>query len=92
MTFDSDINPEGFSEKFSFDLKSPVLKNFTVTGMQLLINEASAGTDSYAIGGQASGKLQLGRLWIATPSLTSLGGGWSVLETLGFEGEYAKRL
>ena len=48
MTFDSDINPEGFNEKFSFDLKSPVLKNFTVQVIQLLYNEASKGDDSFA--------------------------------------------
>ena len=42
MTFDSDLNPEGFSEKFSFDLHSPVMKNFTLMGMQLLFNEAPA--------------------------------------------------
>ena len=63
MTFDNDINPEGFSEKFSFDLHSPVLKNVTVMAMQLMLNEASGGTDTYALGGQASAKLQLGRFW-----------------------------
>ena len=37
--------------------------------MQLLFNEASGGKDSYAIGGQASTKLQLGRFWTTTASL-----------------------
>ena len=60
MTFDSDLNPEGFTEKFSFDLKSPVLKNFTVQGIQLLYNENSKGDDSFAVGGQVSSKLDLG--------------------------------
>ncbi|MFB3815710.1 MAG: putative porin [Terriglobales bacterium] len=41
QTFDSDLNPEGFSEKLSFDLSSPVLKNVTFTGMQLLYNEVN---------------------------------------------------
>ena len=54
ITFDSDLNPEGFTEKFSFDLKSPVIKNFTVQGIQLLYNEASKGDDSFAVGGQVS--------------------------------------
>ena len=72
MTFDSDLNPEGFSQKLSFDLHSPVVKNFTLTGMQLLFNEASGGKDSYAIGGQASTKLQLGRFWSTTASLSAL--------------------
>ena len=60
MTFDSDLNPEGFTEKFSFDLKSPVIKNFTVQGIQLLYNEASKGDDSFAVGGQVSSKLDFG--------------------------------
>jgi hypothetical protein len=71
MTFDSDLNPEGFSERFSFDLHSPVVKNITLMGMQLLFNEASGGVDSYAIGGQISSRLQFGR-WTATPSFTGL--------------------
>ena len=80
MTFDSDLNPEGFSEKFSFDLHGPVVKNFTVMGMQLLFNEAAAGTDSYAIGGQVSGRLQLGRFWTAIPSFTGLK--WNNIDSL----------
>jgi len=60
MTFDSDLNPEGFTERFSFDLKSPVLKNFSVQGMQLLYNENSKGDDSFAVGGQVSSRLDLG--------------------------------
>ncbi len=72
MTFDSDINPEGFSEKFSFDLHSPVLKNVTVMGMQLMLNEVSGAGDTYAIGGQGSAKLQLGRFWASTASFTAL--------------------
>ena len=60
MTFDSDLNPEGFTEKFSFDLKSPVIKNFTVQGIQLLYNETSKGDDSFAVGGQVSSKLDFG--------------------------------
>ncbi|HMJ21932.1 MAG TPA: putative porin [Terriglobales bacterium] len=80
MTFDSDLNPEGFSEKFSFDLNSPVLKNVTLVGMQLLFNEASGGTDSYALGGQISSKLQFGRWWTATPSFTALK--WNNIDSL----------
>ena len=72
MTFDNDINPEGFSEKFSFDLHSPVLKNVTVMAMQLMVNEASGTTDTYALGGQASAKLQLGKFWSTTASFSAL--------------------
>ena len=71
VTGDPDINPEGFNEKFSWDLKTPVVKNFTVQFMQLLYNEASAGTDSYSLGGQVSAKLQLGRL-TTTPSFMAI--------------------
>ncbi len=80
MTFDSDLNPEGFSEKFSFDLHSSVIKNFTVMGMQLLFNESTGGTDSYAIGGQASTKLQLGRFWSTTASFSALK--WNNIDSL----------
>jgi hypothetical protein len=71
VTGDPDINPEGFNEKFSWDLNTPVVKNFTVDFMQLLFNEASTGTDSYALGGQVSGKLQFGRL-TTTPSFLAI--------------------
>ncbi len=71
VTGDPDINPEGFNEKFSWDLQTPGLKNFTVQFMQLLFNEATAGTDSYALGGQVSGKLRLGRL-TTTPSFMAI--------------------
>jgi hypothetical protein len=57
VTFDPDLNPEGFSEKLSFDLKSPFIKNVTLQGMELFFNEVSKGPDSYAAGGQVSTKL-----------------------------------
>lgn len=98
QTFDNDLNPEGFSEKLSFNTKSAFLKNVTFTGMQLLFNEvkakASASTcpagttnpnaefcqnggnthaaDSYAVGGQVSAKLQLGKRVTMTPSYSLL--------------------
>lgn len=70
-TFDPDLNPEGFDQKFSWDLKSRVAKNVTLQLMQLLYNESSGGQDSYALGGQLSAKLQYGR-WTATPSFLTL--------------------
>jgi hypothetical protein len=79
VTGDPDINPEGFNEKFSWDLKAPVVKNFTVQFMQLLFNEASAATDSYALGGQVSGKLQLGPL-TSTPSFMAIK--WNNADTI----------
>src|SRR2546425_671420 len=43
VTFDSDLNPEGFNQKLSWDLKTPFVKNFTIQGIELLYNEVSAG-------------------------------------------------
>src|SRR5437667_151887 len=76
-TFDPDLNPEGFNEKFSWDLRTPFVKNFTIQGIELLYNESNSGSsakarqDSYALGGQISAKLQMGP-WPATPSFLSL--------------------
>ena len=74
-TFDPDLNPEGFNEKFSFDFPGSV-QNFTVQGIELLYNEANGKTalssqDSYALGVQASARLQIGP-WTGTPSFLSL--------------------
>jgi hypothetical protein len=69
QTFDNDLNPEGFSEKFSWDSTTPFVKNLTFQAMQLLVNEASKATDSYNIGGQVSARLQIGPL-TTTPSFS----------------------
>jgi Putative porin len=74
-TFDPDINPEGFNEKASFDFSGPV-KNVTFQGIELLYNEANGkpgapSQDSYAVGGQASARLQFGP-WTTTPSFLTL--------------------
>lgn len=71
VTGDPDINPEGFSQKLSWDFKAPYVKNLSVQAMQLLFNEVSGGTDSYAIGGQVAGKLQFGPL-TTLPSFMAL--------------------
>ena len=75
VTFDPDINPEGFNEKASFNLSGPV-QNFTVQGVELLYNAANGKTsiasqDSYALGGQVSATFRFGP-WTATPSLLTL--------------------
>jgi len=75
VTFDPDLNPEGFNEKFSFDFTGPI-KNFTAQAIELLYNEANGkagipSQDSYAVGFQVSSKLQAGP-WTATPSFLSL--------------------
>jgi hypothetical protein len=78
VTFDPDLNPEGFDEKLSFDIhRVPGVQNLTLQSMQLLYNEVSGtgglyhGHDSYAVGGQASARLNFG-IWTATPSFTIL--------------------
>ncbi len=75
VTFDPDLNPEGFNEKFSFDFNGPI-KNFTAQAIELLYNEANGkvgapSQDSYAVGFQVSSRLQAGP-WTATPSFLSL--------------------
>lgn len=71
LTFDSDLNPEGFSQRFSFDMSTPVIKNLTVQAIQLLYNETTRGDDSFAVGGQVSSKLDFGFM-TSTPSFTLL--------------------
>jgi uncharacterized coiled-coil protein SlyX len=72
LTFDPDINPEGFSEKFSWNIndKGPV-KSFTVGVLQLLYGESSTGTDSYSLGADVSAKLQYGP-WTGTPQFFAM--------------------
>jgi hypothetical protein len=66
MTFDNDVNVEGVAETLSFDLKSPVFRNFTVVGFQLPFNEIHSNNsldnnaDSYILGGQVQFQFQLG--------------------------------
>jgi hypothetical protein len=71
LTFDPDINPEGFSEKLSWDVKQSALKNVNIGALQLVYNELSAGADSYALGGQAGARFQFGA-WTATPQFFAL--------------------
>lgn len=75
VTFDPDLNPEGFNEKFSFNFSGPV-KNFTAQAIELLYNEANGkpgipSQDSYSLGVQVSSRLVLGP-WTATPSILSM--------------------
>lgn len=76
---DPDLNPEGFSEKLSFDIdRVPLIKNVNFQSMQLLYNEANGtsgqyhGHDSFAVGGQVAGRLAIGKFWTMTPSYTLL--------------------
>lgn len=49
QTFDSDINPEGFSEKLSFNLKNKVVRNVSFIGLQLYLNETNNTSDNGTI-------------------------------------------
>jgi hypothetical protein len=74
VTGDPDINPEGFSEKLSFNFNSGPLKNFTAQSMQVFLNENTNSSllrahDAFMVGGQVSGKLDFGFL-TSTPSIS----------------------
>lgn len=79
LTFDPDINPEGFDEKTSFDLHAGGLKNFTAQAFQLLFNENSKGDDSFGLGGSLGATFKAGP-WTATPSFTLID--WRFVDAL----------
>lgn len=70
VTGDPDLNPEGFNQKFSFDIKHGVFKNVTVQAIELLYGEVSSGQDSYVLGGQAQTTFKIGP-WTSTASFLS---------------------
>ena len=82
MTFDPDLNPEGFTERASFDFKNSFFKNVYLQGMELLFNEVPGGSlsavppnlgvDSNALGATFGAKLALVSWWASTPSFTIL--------------------
>jgi len=72
LTFDSDLNPEGFNEKINFDLHNDFVKNVNVQALQLFYNEVASGADSNAVGMSASAKVQLGKRVTWTPTYTAL--------------------
>ncbi len=79
LTFDQDINPEGFDAKVSFDTHHGPLRNFTAQGMLLPLNEVTKGPDSFAVGGSVNGVLEFGR-WTLRPSYTLLN--WHLADAL----------
>src|SRR5262249_38914714 len=88
VTLDSDLNPEGFSERFNFNVNHNLVKNFNFTAMQLLINENSNqtfgvtnGADAYAVGGQVGTRLQIGKRWSMTPTYALIN--WRNVSQLG---------
>lgn len=59
LTFDNDLNPEGFSQVLSFDFKNPVFKKVVLVGFQLPFRETSSFDDSFLHGGQVQGYWKL---------------------------------
>lgn len=60
MTFDVDFYPEGASERLSFERSgSNRFKNFSVQGLQFVVNEQANGPDMLIVGGQVSGTVQV---------------------------------
>ncbi len=72
QTFDPDLNPEGFTEKLSFDVPNKFLQSVNFQGIQLLFNEVSKGPDSFAAGGQIGARLKPARRVIVNTSYTLL--------------------
>jgi len=70
VTGDTDLNPEGFDQKVSFDIKHSFIQNVTLQGIELLYGEVSSGQDSFAIGGSGQVKFGYGP-WTATASVLS---------------------
>lgn len=79
QTFDPDINPDGFNERYTRDLKNPVVKNITLHASQLFLNEKNSNNtggnrdESWALVGGVQAKLQLGKYWTMTPSWDMVG-------------------
>ncbi len=70
VTGDTDLNPEGFNQKVSFDVHHGPLTNFTAQALELLYGEVSSGQDSYVLGGAVQATLKFGP-WTAIPSFMS---------------------
>jgi len=67
LTFDDDLNPEGFSQVLSFDFKNPVFKKLTLVGFQLPFRQTGSFDDSFLHGGQVQGYWKLSdRVKLAT--------------------------
>jgi flagellar biosynthesis chaperone FliJ len=79
LTFDPDINPEGFDAKVSFDTHHGPIRNFTAQTMLLPLNEVTKGPDSFAAGGSVSAALEFGP-WTIRPSYTILN--WHLADAL----------
>ena len=60
MTFDNDLNPEGFSQVLSFDIHNPVFTRLKFVGFQLPFHETGSFDDSFLYGSQVQSYWKLG--------------------------------
>jgi len=60
MTWDNDLNPEGFSESVSWKIPTSFLERISLIGFQTYIAESGSGPDSVMNGGQFQAYWKLG--------------------------------
>jgi hypothetical protein len=60
LTWDNDLNPEGFSESLSWKINNPVLERISLVAFQLPVLEVSAKGDTFIYGGQLQTSWKLG--------------------------------
>jgi hypothetical protein len=53
------LQPEGFSQQFSFDFKDSPLTNFAVVLFELPFNEVGSGNDGFILGGQLQSRWKI---------------------------------
>lgn len=68
VTFDNDVNPEGFTMTVTKNFTHQYLKQVAVQPILLMYNEVGGGPDSNAVGGQIRARFQLGTRVTFTPS------------------------
>lgn len=60
LTFDNDLNPEGFSETLAWNFKNPFLEKIAFVAFQTPVMEVSGGKDTFIFGGQFQSNWKLG--------------------------------
>ncbi len=60
LTWDNDLNPEGFSETLTWKINNPVLERISLVAFQFPVLEVSAKGDTFIYGGQLQTNWKLG--------------------------------
>jgi uncharacterized coiled-coil protein SlyX len=60
LTWDNDLNPEGFSETLAWKIKSPILERIALVAFQLPVLEQSTKLDTFIFGAQLQTNWKLG--------------------------------